>query len=270
MSHSELSNALFATTFSEVHERRRKRNEKTDWRDVFERKYREDQARDDHGRFASEGGGGSSESTIDRSVIAPPGVDTVKALMARMRFVEPKISRDIEQIASTHGGERVGREFVFKSESSLNRKVGDYMRDEGLTRDQATDKVKDALRYTVLYNTENYTGATRSSLETLAAMGYTVEADKVKNIWERGDAYQGMNAHITSPSGEKFEVQFHTPESFDVKTKVSDPLYHEYRVSESPQVKSQLWERMVAAWESVPIPPGVMSIGTPVFQARPE
>ena len=46
----------------------------------------------------------------------------------------------------------------------------------------------------------------------------------VAKAWKRGDiTYQGLNATFVTPSGQEFELQFHTPKSIEAKQKS-----HEY------------------------------------------
>ena len=40
---------------------------------------------------------------------------------------------------------------------------------------------------------------------------------RVKNFWGPGDGYQGINSVFISRTGQRFGLQFHTPESLSMK-----------------------------------------------------
>jgi hypothetical protein len=63
----------------------------------------------------------------------------------------------------------------------------------------------------------------------LQEKGYNIIA--VKNHWLNPyDPYQGVNVKILSPSEQKFELQFHTRESFDLKSGELHELYEKQRL----------------------------------------
>ena len=53
---------------------------------------------------------------------------------------------------------------------------------------------------------------------------------KVKNSWlDDNNPYKGVNTTVQSPNGQKFEVQYHTSESFALKNGKMHELYEKQR-----------------------------------------
>jgi hypothetical protein len=79
-------------------------------------------------------------------------------------------------------------------------------------------KVNDLNRYTLTFEPENYTQATQETYERLKALGHEPIPGSEKNTWQ-DPVYKGINTSWQSQeSGQKFELQFHTPDSFQAKT----------------------------------------------------
>lgn len=73
-------------------------------------------------------------------------------------------------------------------------------------------------------------GGAAKTLGQLETQGYKVL--KVKNTFKPGAPYKGVNSQVMSPDGQVFELQFHTPQSFDVKQNVTHGLYERFRLLE--------------------------------------
>lgn len=63
--------------------------------------------------------------------------------------------------------------------------------------------------------------------EILTEKGYNVT--RVKNTWRKGAVYKGINT-IVEKDGVKFEMQYHTKQSFDLKNGKLHELYEKARV----------------------------------------
>lgn len=74
--------------------------------------------------------------------------------------------------------------------------------------------------------------------------------------------YQGINA-VFEKDGYRFELQFHTPRTFELKTSLH-AQYEGYRVSTDPAERLRLWDEMAAEQAKVDAPSGSMSIGEAV------
>lgn len=81
------------------------------------------------------------------------------------------------------------------------------------------------------------------TLKDLEDKGYTVL--KIKNTWlDDLRPYKGINVHIEAPSGQMFELQFHTPESFEMKNGVLHNLYEQRRCTVDVETIAELDEKM--------------------------
>ena len=109
------------------------------------------------------------------------------------------------------------------------------------------------------FGEDDYVDGVNNALDKLRDMGHEVE---VKNYWDEGDGYQGINVVIKHPDGFLYELQFHTPESFKVKQAAHD-AYDEYQAQRDDAVRLELFRRMAAAAAQLPMPKGsVRDIGT--------
>ena len=151
---------------------------------------------------------------------------------------EPEITTDAKEITTNNGGELQGLDDRLKTPDSTYEKMYD--------RESKTDisEMKDVIRYTEVYPPDNLSKGTNDSLAEYASRGYSV--DRVKNTWnDENPTYKGINANLTSPDGQTFEVQFHTQESFDLKTDELHSLYKERRtVSDDNPKAIELEDKM--------------------------
>ncbi len=109
-----------------------------------------------------------------------------------------------------------GLENMLKGEDRLKEKIADALRARPeLTVTQALAIVPDPVRFTFTYSAERYADGVRANVSELKAEGF--ELIKLKNLWN-SNQYKGINSQWRRPeTGERFEVQFHTPESLEAK-----------------------------------------------------
>lgn len=181
------------------------------------------------------------------------------------RTEEPGVTAALEEAASKVDGKLEGKSHMFKTEESLTRKLRDRaaglptgtIDPEGAVR-QVSGKVNDALRYTISTEPGNYLTMKQQAYEILQARGYKFEYDW--NAW--GDPttpYRGVNSTWRTPKGQLFEVQFHTPESYSVKSSPEiRAMYEEARAAgTAPERKTELEKLMYEKYGVVVPPPGV-------------
>ena len=88
--------------------------------------------------------------------------------------------------------------------------------------------------------------------------GYKVAA--INDFWQKAGTtfdtgYRGINATLISPNGQKFELQFHTPESFKLKMETHS-LYEEVRLPTTPKTrKDELRKLQIEMANKISIPP---------------
>ena len=171
--------------------------------------------------------------------------------------IVPALGKIVEQSGR---GQLVGLDHYVKSLASLEEKyqrvtnaaerdghlpvpLGDYVED-----------LRDCVRFTAQFPAEQFTHSVLATLDDLGKNGFTaydgreidtaskVSLDHLANdYFAAGNRYQGINTSLSSPSGQVFELQFHTPESYEVKTQTHEPYYEVIR---SPQ--SNETERLAA------------------------
>lgn len=137
---------------------------------------------------------------------------------------EPAITRFITETASATGMKPVGLQYRLKGKDSFLRKIRSNYDSGGNEYE-----IKDILRYTYTASPQDLTEKTLKSIEALRNKGYnTIE---IKNTWvNKNNPYKGINTTVISPVGQKFELQYHTPESFALKDGKLHELYEKQRM----------------------------------------
>lgn len=178
---------------------------------------------------------------------------------------EPAISTDMKNVAKQVGGKLEGFDFRLKTHDSFQRKVSSdhkELTESGKTasKEDVAKGIKDAVRYTVMTDGDNLTDAYHKTVKQLEGQGY--KHHRTKNTWGNTEnPYRGVNSIFKSPSGVEFEVQFHTPESFDMKQNKIHHIYEEYRADgTTPERKKELNDQMFAMSDSLKVPKNIESI----------
>jgi hypothetical protein len=143
---------------------------------------------------------------------------------------EPSITADLQAVSKSTGVEMVGLDFRIKSRESYLRKVSADANGTDLHAiSDAIAGTNDVIRYTYQSTPSMLVDDYLSVNQSLSDKGY--EQIKVKNTWlVKSNPYKGINTNYRSPDGQKFEVQFHTPESFALKNGELHSLYEKWRI----------------------------------------
>lgn len=165
-------------------------------------------------------------------------------LLAEAQENEPNITKDLQTIAREVSAEMVGLENRFKREESLTRKLFDTANTNLQTLREVAEIINDALRYTFVLPFETYAREFQRTIKILESAGYQVPKSRIWNAWKyigkkRDKGYRGINITVISSKKQIFELQFHTAESFRLKTETHN-LYKELRsraVSEKREVE---------------------------------
>ncbi len=181
---------------------------------------------------------------------------------------ESSITTALKKVTEISGGELSGLEYRIKTPESFARKasneVSEYMLLHPNTGYEeaykyATSRMYDTVRYTMLAEPDNFFDTYYQTVYNLEKSGYTVSRVKnsLSNIYS---SYRGVNTVITTPDGFHFEVQFHTPESLEVKNK-THILYEEARkTGTSTERKLELERQMQALTQNLVTPKDVDKI----------
>jgi hypothetical protein len=208
-------------------------------------------------------GDGSWTSTEDANLsLTPEQNRAADEFLANSKANEPGITQNMQDMADSTGGEMVGLDYRLKDPESFKRKLATELAENGGDLDAALKDMKDSVRYTTNWDTGNYSDGVNNATQQLQDAGY--ESVKWKPNWDEGGGYKGVNSFWRDPStGQVFEVQFHTPESFDAKMDTHG-LYDEIRLlPEGDPRRAELEQQQDDIFSSVPIPPGSDEIRRP-------
>ena len=144
---------------------------------------------------------------------------------------EPAITLDLQDIAKATDTELVGLDYRLKSKESYLRKVNfdsNFSKDYNVI-DDIINNTNDVIRYTYQQSYDKLADSYYQINKELSEKGY--RQIKFKNTWlVKSNPYKGINCVYLSPNGQKFEIQFHTPESFELKNGEMHILYEKWRI----------------------------------------
>lgn len=184
---------------------------------------------------------------------------SVDRVFERIRDQETDVTQEVKTGEVEVADARlVGLEYRLKGEERFKEKAAEQLAAE-LREDprRAAESIPDALRYTYQIPADKYVQGYRDITKKLADDGY--EMVYSRNSWDT-PVYKGVNTRWKNPSGQLFEVQFHTPESFEAK-QLTHVAYERRRsplVGDLEAEKLDEFQREVSA--GIPIPKNVSDI----------
>ena len=224
-----------------------------------------------HGAWANGGDSAIPALAPDKEPQAkwsPEAVAEARKLREKALAVEPKVTELMKTIQENSGGEFVQLDQRVKSTDSLARKIdGDAVVQYEGDRAIAARNVSDAVRYTLKVGDENYAQSLDSTVKALEASGFTL---RVKNFWQSGDPYDGVNIKAKK-DGIEVEVQLHTRSSFAHKEGEggTHPIYKAYQVELNDSKRETMWSQMIDIAKGVTRPANygaILATGTLVLQ----
>lgn len=161
---------------------------------------------------------------------------------------EKEITKEITSIVKAAGGEMKGLENRIKKPKSVYEKV--YER-HPRTKIQRID---DIIRYTAVYDIDDLSKCTLENLEEMKKRGYKLI--KLKNTWiDKKSSYKGIKAALNDSKGQKFEIQFHTEESFNLKENELHKLYEKSRLlPDDSQEFNEINKEMLRLSKKIKVP----------------
>jgi hypothetical protein len=177
--------------------------------------------------------------------------------IARLREPEPAITADLRQLEHDNhlGGYLAGLDHRLKGDQRLKEKIADAAKAEIGAPDQLPD-ISDAIRYTFCFSQNNYVEGYGYVTERLETMGYQMVYSK--NRWHDDPQYKGINTRWIDTTGARFELQFHSPESFHAKEVLTHRSYERLRSPVPDRLeREQLTAYQRAVCSALPEPPGV-------------
>lgn len=181
-------------------------------------------------------------------------VDVVARHLVAMAELDDGIRTDsIQFLVSRTEGVLVGLDHRIKTVDSLRRKLTDMLElDPALELDDAAERVYDVLRYTVVVEANDYMAVYEGLLAELERQGSTVV--EARNRWA-GPGYRGINVHLRAGMNQRFEVQFHTRDSY-AAAKATRGQYEELRLATTSPARARVLAAAIdEAFARVPVPP---------------
>ena len=168
-------------------------------------------------------GGGDQYLSPDANAQAEGVIESLQACEQAVT----EILQAIEQ-ANEYGGVLVGLSHRRKGPDRIKEKIADKL-DLGLGHSpgDVAGKINDAVRYTFCFDQDTYVDGHNDVVALLDASGYT--ATYSKNHWLDGQQYKGINSQWRTADGGRFELQFHTRESYYAKETLTHPPYERLR-----------------------------------------
>jgi hypothetical protein len=175
--------------------------------------------------------------------------------IGRIREAEPGLSADAQAIEreNEHGGWLEGFEHRLKGENRLKEKIAERLEGEpDKSSREIMRKIPDAIRYTFCFQPESYTRGYYDIKDRFENRGH--EMYHSKNRWTDPE-YKGINTRWVTAEGQRFEVQFHTPDSFHAKHQVTHLAYERIRDTSTSRAELRelhAFQREVSSWIQIP------------------
>jgi hypothetical protein len=152
------------------------------------------------------------------------------------------------------GGWLEGLERHLKSDNRIKEKVAEILkRMPGKTVENIVRELPDVIRYTFCFEPGNYAAGYWDVKQRLEQQGHSMIYSK--NHWRHDPEYKGINTRWDMPQGQRFEVQFHTPESYHAKQEVTHSSYERLRyplTQDEERRELRSFQREVCSWIGVP------------------
>jgi hypothetical protein len=149
--------------------------------------------------------------------------------------------------------------YALKSLDRFQQKLSRLIAEEpGVSPEEVADGIHDGIRYTFIFDVDDYTNGVQDSQAKLEDHGYSLQF--LRNTWNN-DQYKGINSRWQDPvSGKMFEIQFHTADSWEAKQRTHDAYesIELLRVTVSEREQLSAYQREVSA--SIPIPADCLEI----------
>lgn len=176
-------------------------------------------------------------------------------LIEEAKYRDSFVTNILKKAVSKGTGHLEGLDYRIKSFDSLQRKLQSKAMQKNITVSDYSEKVTGVLRYTNVSDANNLYSDYEIIVKNLAELNYNMI--EVTNTFESFGAYKGINTLVEDNTGYVFELQFHTPESLEIK-EVNHKLYEEQRLDSTPmERKIELDKEMRKNADSVPIPKNI-------------
>nr|WP_232556752.1 hypothetical protein [Ralstonia solanacearum] len=164
----------------------------------------------------------------------------------------------LRNIAHAAGAQLVGLGHRLKSSGSLREKLKQLVAHKQVTLEDAVPLVNDALRYGVTLPPRDFAAGCRRIQAALDEQGHA-RVKLVNHFTKQYELFSAINVTLRNPGGHLWEIQFHTPQTFDLKEQFHE-LYkqsHRLRLQGAPAARlKELTRPARDAFRAVRLPPG--------------
>ncbi|WP_425332366.1 XopAD/skwp family type III secretion system effector [Ralstonia solanacearum] len=189
---------------------------------------------------------------------APDVGQAIRVLAGHARRMEAEITPMLRSIAHATGAQLVGLDHRLKSPGSLKEKLKQLVAHRQLTLEDAVPLVNDALRYGITLPPGDFAAGCRRIQAALDEQGHA-RVKLVNHFTKQYEPFSAVNLTLRNPEGHLWEIQFHTPRTFELKEQFHD-LYkqsHRLRLQGAPAARLQELTRPARdAFRGVPLPLG--------------
>lgn len=188
---------------------------------------------------------------------------TAAALLHNAEQNMSQIISELQQVCEKTDGTLVGLEYCLKTKESLMCKIARRITERWprLSRklksenaafenlfEKQIEKINDIIRFTLVFETAIFYQKSTETKRLLLAKGFIFEAEH--DFWQDENkaidkGYRGRNSTWMNKAGQRFELQFHTFESYNFKQD-THWRYEEIRVfNTSKQRRKELIEQQI-------------------------
>lgn len=141
-----------------------------------------------------------------------------------------KIEEDVKSAVGKTSAKMYGLQHKQKTLESIQRKIDTDAEEKGITRNEAANAIKDAIRFTTVSDDGDFVGNYKELKYNLAKRGYEeVRCKNYFDLYRQGKAkHKQVTSVFADDTGYRFEIQFQTPSSLQAKDKKT-VLYEEVR-----------------------------------------
>ena len=182
--------------------------------------------------------------------------------IADLRRSEPEVTALLRLVQqdSPYDCHLAGLDHRIKKEARLKEKIADNLESEVISGvADAVGEINDAVRYTFNFHRDHYVSGAVDVTSQLESAGYQMFYRR--NHWAEDPQYKGINTRWLTPDGGRFELQFHTFESFHAKECLTHRSYERLRSPETSRPEQRaLKEYQSNICAAIPEPVGVSAI----------
>jgi hypothetical protein len=206
-----------------------------------------DRSRDPEGSWRGDG----------NQYLSPEQHAQTKEVIAAVQRAEEPLTDRMAAAArdNSRGCWQRGLESRFKGEDRLKEKIADLAESSApdATIGELMREIPDAIRYTFGFEPDKYAAGYREVTQYLEASEYRMIYST--NHWPSDAEYKGVNTRWVTPEGQRFEVQFHTAESFHAKQEITHRAYERSRnplIGRGERRDVEAFQREVCSYITVP------------------